>query len=491
MWKVILVEDEIFVRDAIKQLIPWNPLGFTLVGEAGDGLEALDLIALHKPDLVISDIIMPEMDGVTLLKSVRQQGLETRFIMLTCMSDFEYARKALEYGASGYILKLSMDIRTLEESLNKVKQELEKSAIQSRDKLLLNMPAVFDRIWRSVSAIPATPVRLELDVIEAGLSNEGIHMSAICSVLHGSDPLPSEFMEWIERAGEAQIYTDLGISTVVTWSRNPIPLDLLEKVFPNRYAYTNAGSLEQIPELWSSLLTELTDYWYGDQGMSHRNEERNENGEILWETERRLIAAMEQAVPEEADKVIRMVWDEMKLRRLPVHRVKRMAAHIVSQYRRVTNTTLDPLVESSIESAISHGQLLSDVLAEIVQDMKRRSNETVPVTDHPEINKILLYIHEHYADNQNGLKVMAEYVKMDENYLCGLFRKKTGETLIQYLQHIRIKQALRYLETTDLTVNEISQLVGFGNDHYFIKVFKKLLLMTPNEYRKSKASLIS
>ncbi|WP_138752238.1 response regulator transcription factor [Paenibacillus sinopodophylli] len=487
MWKVILVEDEVFVRDAIKQLISWHSLGFTLVGEAGDGLEALELIELHKPDLVISDIIMPELDGVMLLQTVRQQGLETRFIMLTCMSDFEYARKALEYGASGYILKLSMDIRTLEESLNKVKQELEKSAVQTRDKLFLNMPAIIDRIWRVISAVPAAQYRMELDVIDAELSNKGIQISAICSVLHGSDHLPSVFMNWIERSGEAQIYTDIGISTIITWSRNSMPIDLLEQNFSNRYAYRNAGSLKQIPALWSSLLTELSDYWYGDQVLTHSGEERNENGEILWETERRLITAMEQDVPEATNKEIQMVWEEMKRRRLPVHRVKRMAAHIVSQYCRVTTTTLNPIIESYIESAISHEQLLSDMLNEIVQDMKGRSHKSIPVTDHPEINKILSYIHEHYAENQNGLKVMADYVNMDENYLCGLFRKKTGETLIQYLQHVRIKQAIRYLESTELTVNEISQLVGFGNDHYFIKVFKKLLHMTPNEYRKSKA----
>ena len=81
---------------------------------------------------------------------------------------------------------------------------------------------------------------------------------------------------------------------------------------------------------------------------------------------------------------------------------------------------------------------------------------------------------------------MAEYVNMNENYLSGLFRKKTGETFIQYLQHFRVHKALRYLETTDLTINEISLLVGFGNTHYFIKVFKKLLKLTPSEYRHLK-----
>ncbi len=123
-WSVIVVEDEDFVRDAIIRLIPWAEEGFKLVGVAADGIPALALIREKRPDLVITDIVMPRMDGIHLLKQAREEGHTAKFIMLTCMNEFDYAQQALEYGASSYILKLSMDIDKLRASLKKVSLEL-------------------------------------------------------------------------------------------------------------------------------------------------------------------------------------------------------------------------------------------------------------------------------------------------------------------------------------------------------------------------------
>lgn len=124
MWKVLLVEDEVFVRESVREIIAWEELGFTVCGEAGNGIEALDLIRRDAPDLVITDIIMPEMDGVELLKQARSEGYDSRFVMLTCMSDFEFVRQAMEFGASNYILKLSMSVNSLRDTLKKIRNEL-------------------------------------------------------------------------------------------------------------------------------------------------------------------------------------------------------------------------------------------------------------------------------------------------------------------------------------------------------------------------------
>ena len=127
MWKVLLVEDEVFVRESVREIIAWEELGFTVSGEAGNGAEALEMILEDAPDLVISDIVMPEMDGVELLRRTREEGIDSRFVMLTCMNDFENVRQAMEYGASNYILKLSMSVNSLRDTLRKISGELEKN----------------------------------------------------------------------------------------------------------------------------------------------------------------------------------------------------------------------------------------------------------------------------------------------------------------------------------------------------------------------------
>lgn len=247
MWKVLLVEDETFVRESVKEIIHWEEMGFTLVGEASNGMEALPMIKNDPPDLVLCDIVMPQMDGLELLQETRKAGIASKFVMLTCIGDFESMRRAMEYGASNYILKLSMSVKDLRETLVKVSNEL------------------------SAKRSPA----------------EG-------------------------------------------------PVSLA------------AASREKIT--------------------------------------------------------------------------------------------------------------------------------------HPEVNKIIDYIEQNY-DQDITLKSLARYVMMGENYVSALFKKKTGDTLIHYLHRTRVEKAIELLTTTDLPINRICQNVGFMNDNYFIKIFKRMTGMTPSQYR--------
>jgi len=247
MWTVLLVEDEVFVRESVRRIVDWNSLGFEVIGEAGNGAEALDFIREYRPNLVICDILMPKMNGVELLRRVREMGFDSRFIMLSCLSDFDYVRQALEYGASNYILKLSMKVQSLMDALVKVSAELRRQYAE-----------------------------------------------------HHATPNVSE----------------------------------------------------------------------------NRQEE----------------------------------------------------------------------------------------------------------TGHPEVDKLIRYLKEHYKSDIS-LKTLAAHVSMDEKYVSTLFKKKTGINVIQYLHQLRIDEAKRLLERTDMTVSEIGDRVGYENDNYFIKMFKRFTNFTPNAYR--------
>ncbi|XID90274.1 response regulator [Paenibacillaceae bacterium WGS1546] len=270
MWKVLLVEDEVFVRESVREIIDWESMGFTVVGEAGNGAEAMSIVRKEKPDLVLADIIMPEMDGIELLKQTREEGFRSKFVMLTCMSEFEYIRKAMEYGASNYILKLSMNVKDLRETLGKIRAELEKEE-------KTRMPAA-------------------------------------------DSPQSARPTERSSGAGRAE-----------------------------------------------SPDAERTD---GEERITH-----------------------------------------------------------------------------------------------------------------PEVNKIIAYIHENYHEDLS-VKFLSQYVMMGENYVSALFKKKTGHTLIHYLHQVRIDKAIWYLRNTSFPVSEIGQRVGFANDNYFIKIFKRHTKQTPSLYRK-------
>lgn len=253
MRTVLLAEDEEQARGYVRKVLEKLNAGFSVVGEAGNGEEALRLVRSLKPDLVITDIVMPEMDGVELLKAARREGFDGRFLMLTCMSDFEYARQALEFGASGYLLKLSLDPEGLRENLARIETEL-----SGRDRL------------------------------------------------------------------------------------------------------------RKLNRVWSTL-----------------PQNKQDDG----------------------------------------------------------------------------------------------------LTDHPEINKVIVKLREHYAE-EFSLKQLAETACMDASYLSDLFKKKTGLTLTQYHQRLRVEAAAIMLRETALPVTEIGERAGFSGDSYFIKIFKRWTGTTPSEYRR-------
>ncbi|MFC4812026.1 response regulator transcription factor [Paenibacillus sp. GCM10023250] len=251
-WRTLIVEDEQPARASVRKLMQKAGVPFDIVAEAENGREGLALIRELRPDLVISDIVMPDMDGVRMLQAAREEGFDCRFVMLTAMSEFEYARQAVEYGASGYLLKLSLDPKGIKAALDKVAAELERMAkLRKADK------------------------------------------------------------------------------------------------------------------------------WFPDAG---------------------------RAGP----------------------------------------------------------------------------------TDHPELNRIIGYIEEHYA-GEITLKGLAAYIRMDASYVSDLFKKKTGTTLTRYVQNRRVQAAKMLLAETDRTVSEIGRQVGFENDNYFIKIFKRWCGATPSEYRKGLA----
>ena len=284
MWTVLIVEDEVFVRESVKEIIRWEELGFTVIGESGNGTEALAIITREKPNLVLTDIVMPGLNGIELLKKTREAGLQSKFIMLTCMGEFEYVRQAMEYGASNYILKLSMSVNSLRDTLRKVSAEL-------------------------------------------------------------------------NAAGE-----DLRI--------------------PSTEGFVKKDDISDVPAI---------------------AEVRSSNS------------------------------------------------------------------ESSLPSSISGFQSV----LEPVRDL---------AVTHPEVNKIIDYINGHY-DSDITVKSMSRFVMMGENYVSALFKKKTGYTLIHYLHGVRMQKAAHYLRSTDFPVYEIGQKVGFANDNYFIKIFKRWTGCTPSQYR--------
>lgn len=341
MWTVLLVEDEVFVRESVREIISWEELGFRVIGESGNGEEALGIIRRERPDLVLSDIVMPGIDGIELLRRARAEGVRSKFVMLTCMGEFEYVRQAMEYGASNYILKLSMSVNSLRDTLRKVGAELAGSA--SADGAGQHSAVEQDSRIEKGDAFPEA---------QQASANEKSGRS--------------EPADRRDRAGVSE--------------REP--------------------SAESEAAFASASLSEIS-------GLPSRTD------------------------------------------------------------------------SSETAEASEDGERPADL----------RSFRLYAESDiaHPEVRRIVEHIHAHY-ESDITVKSMSRYVMMGENYVSALFKKKTGHTLIHYLHGVRIVKAADHLRETGLPVQEIGLRVGFANDNYFIKIFKRWTGLTPSQYRQRERS---
>ena len=201
---------------------------------------------------------------------------------------------------------------------------------------------------------------------------------------------------------------------------------------------------------------------------------------LPWELEKQFIQAFEQRNVERCLQLLDEIWSMFRRNQTSLNQVKAVTERLATTCRRIVKINLSDV--DDIYEAHSIEALHEYLKVKVQQLITQIAEQAGELTSHPEINKILSYIHQHYEQDIT-VKMMARYVIMSENYVSALFRQKTGKNLISYLHEIRINKAKQYLETTDYPVSEIGHLVGFANDNYFIRIFKRYTSQTPSQYR--------
>ncbi|KRE57997.1 response regulator transcription factor [Paenibacillus sp. Soil750] len=473
MWNLLLLEDEPFVRRSIRQAIDWESLGFRVVAEAEDGNEAWEFMQTHSVDVVLSDIMMPVMNGIELLQLAKENGHEVEFIMLTCVNEFEYARLALQYGAVGYLLKASMDTEELKAILLKIKQSLIKKREQRTKAPMFNL---YLKAWRTLHG----KEELESSEAEGGAYPLPTHVRLFVSLANDAalekDQIISLFNADYHEKLLVHRFVDWGIVTVFVWSdESGIPLNPLA-MEPISTAWLTSAAWR---DGWVAALQQIGLTWYGLDSTLHKASGLRVES-FSWKQERYILQLFEAMQWGECEKSLEIAWNDFKDQQTAPAIVKETADRLDKSLARLSNQP--PAGKAVWAEAASHQQALEHLLQRIRLYSDHRVKPTI--SDHPEIIKIIEYVNNNY-DKELTLKGMAKYVNMGEQYLSGLFKKKTGEQFIQYVQRIRIERACFYLATTELRVADICEQTGFVHLNYFLKQFKKRTGVTPSEFRES------
>lgn len=537
LYKILLVDDEEEIRKSIIKRIKWEELGFDVVGEAENGIEALDIIDKTMPDIVMTDIKMPFMDGIKLAENIKYRFPTTKVIVLSGFDDFEYAQEAMKLGVMRYILK---PINALEMSdlLRELKHLLDDEVLSRNnlESLKLNykksLPLVKERFlnhwiedYVSNEMIEENIQALNLGVGDGDLGiaiirpddlikkDEDIHLLKnknllkvaifnICEEIVKGHQLGILFMKMNEMVlimplekGELskasnRIFNGLGqikatvekyLMTTVTIGVGNVCTDksLLYK------AYLSAtAALDYTITLGNNKVIYIEDI-----EPEHPNDITFEEIE-----ERSLLTAIKVGEKEQIKATIHSALGKLDGAQLTLRDYQVYIMEIISILMRlVRSMELDSnaifpgegnffSIMSKLRTKEEIKEWLTDVSLKIgeVLSLKHSSSKN------DLIEKAKEYIQTHYADEELNADKLCNYLHISTNYFSTLFKKETKLTFTNYLTQIRIEKAKKLLRTTDMKAFDIGNKVGYTEGHYFSYVFKKATGIAPTEYRNGK-----
>lgn len=510
MYKFIIVDDEPLIRQGLLKKIRAVYSELIFCGEADNGEDALDLIQSEDPHLIFTDMRMPVMDGKSLLRQLQNQYPDKKIIVISGFSDFEYMQEAISARVVHYLLKpfskdeihqaISKAIAAIEseqsakaETLS-ITKEAEQLSLQGDLHALLQYIAGFypaEKLpsFRSAPLLNRMSSRRmilltlynpdDLASQELTLENTSIHLPhpqskklafalQLCDAsLSDPEMLEQAASEARRRITETGPQACIGISGVKT-------------------------DLKELPQARQESISALNCRAIADQGQYfHYHPGNYHAGPEMWEGNRDLIFFIESG---NIGKVEERVHDYFDYYRgqpaATIHQLKENCRAIISEVKTLisvyfpvengqhTSTSLEAVLSISFDAEEIRGYFLT-VLASIAELLKEQSVYSSPNV----IDNVKVYIRKNICSSLT-LEHLSNLFYISPSYLSYLFKEKTGENLIDYVNKERIERAKLLLRTSDEKIYKIAKSLGIDNAKYFFRLFKKITGFTPEEYRK-------
>ncbi|MBO4863908.1 MAG: response regulator [Eubacterium sp.] len=535
MIKVFLVEDEYAIREGIKKSVNWEQSGFTLVGEAGDGEVAFPKILKSKPDILITDIRMPFMDGLELSKLVKKELPDIRIIVLSGYDDFNYAKEAISIGVEEYILK-PVSGENLMKELDKVAEEIRKEKLEkeAKEKYLRDREEI-RLLERSRFIRDMIDGRVSMQESLSRGKELGIDITAACYAIvllqvfpksAGSgdmneysgvnEKIYNSIKEMYEDSDHAYMYEQVGdVFCFLEKADSKEDLDLniksgIENIkeFMNGYEdkmfFISVGkTVERIRDVNASYL---------DANRRFAERYMCDESHIFYETDssrvidinkvdisllskKTIYSFLKNGTLSEIDNLILEYFESIG--KDTVESVM-LRQYILVEALISSVTFLEELGVGKDRSTEMLGELSNPLtfvetsesakgyLKSLLELMIGYRNQLSDKKYTEIIDKAKNYIKDNYQNEDMSLQSVASSVNVSSNHFSAIFRKETGETFIDYLTAVRMEKAKELLICTSMKTSEVGFEVGYRDPHYFSYIFKKSAGMSPKEYRRIK-----
>lgn len=493
MYTVLLIDDEPSVLESLSTEIHWQQLGVGTILTAADGIQALEIMSHQSVNLLITDIQMPHMDGLTLIREVRTLYPDTHCILLTAYGEFEYAKQAIQLGVENFLLK-PLNREEMEETVEKALDNIYASRKISKELFRNNI------LLRWVNGTIHDEELSE----RASLINVNLYLPEYCVVCVNRKQ-PSVSLSNYCRACVAQLSPDYEVHHF--------------RDDRNRHILLIGGSKIVLPQLLSCFTNEaakieLSRYVaiaVGDIVQSTDNLSQS------YQSACSLIECVDNSLPEMIILTPNQFPEENKLVQELITFFHQQNEEIrYSEFHRLAECLYQDAGKPPFQKAVS---ILTQSLLRLfsqefsnrpdaLEQLYRRMRLSVPDADKalfidavielleysyllfnyyfkqysPIIQSAISYIHEYYAQDAS-IKQFCLKNKMSTAYLGYLFKKETGMFFNNYLVQYRICCSIRLLLDTDQKINDIAQNTGFSSTNYYISCFKKQTGMSPNKYR--------
>ncbi|ANF97335.1 response regulator transcription factor [Paenibacillus bovis] len=530
MYTVMIVEDEMLVRIGLKNSVDWNKFNMKVIADLPDGQSAWDSYKQEKPDLIITDIRMPRMDGMELISRIREEDKQTRIVVLSCLEEFDLARRAMSLGVSGYILKLTMTEEEIETVLSGIQHEWNEQQTATSERtggslLPANLELIKEKFLKDFllygiysaeewerfvvqSEMRLSPVRIVACTIEVDnysrlkqkFKDEHGHLikmtllnilNEITSSVKRGEGFYVDETHYLLLLSFEDILSEQAIRQQIAHI-----LQRLQEVIRTYFSSSVSVGISQIgsaykslPVLYHESCQVLSHKFWTGTGLHHvRGEQIN-----LLAIESQLERIRQYAPVRELLSPLRQERYEDYIRILRSHLQddRKSIQHLLFQFIQWVSTSLydHHQNEKTLLFNIT-GQLEQcDTLPEMLDQVTEYLSEVVEYSRNllymsNEIARALQYIKQNYAQNIS-LQQVADHVNLSFGYLSNLFKKELQITFIDYLNRYRIERAKELLIGTNLKSYDIAVQVGFSPEYtYFSKVFKKVTGLNPNEYRR-------
>lgn len=521
MYRVMIVEDDMLYRHEIRNFINWEKYGFTIVGEAINGDHALRLMEELKPDLILTDISMPGMNGIELIKILRREYPLIKFFVLSSYDDFKFVKDAMKLGAEDYILKYEIKEEDFINLLIQMKKKLQSEEEERSREVFLEenkYRIAHDYIRGMINGQEIDVQQLAENLRILNMKEQLTNLAVLgIKIFPSKEDRVIDFMNGDEIAGGSDSIllkvSEYEYAVIVFFDKERSEMKIHEYIHQIEKLYINALE-EHKAEAFTIGVSNVVPNWnylkkayeqavhaagrsfYEGLKKTYYYSDICIKASVLDEREyyQKFLENLEEGRMETAIKAIHEFFGHAEACDFSASRIQeelyrhlniiyKAAVEEKIDFERISgSSSINPRLLDKMQTRSEAEGLLRDYILTL-KNIMGQAMEIENSTHKKEVKWMKEYIDKNYM-NEINLTVLSEELNFTPNYICRIFKKSTGMRITEYLNQIRVEHTKRLIKTTNLKVYEIAEMVGFSSVSYFCKVFKDVTGTKVSEYKE-------